>query len=343
LVTSCNLPFLPTPMGKGVISDLHPLCISPARSRALLEADTILLLGARLNWILHFGLPPRFNPSVKIIQVDIQPEELHNNVQAEVILPGDVNSVVKQLGKEAKEQNFQFGKNTEWWKRLNDKISSNKETVQKMIDDHSVPLNYYAALSTIQSSIPSDSVIVSEGANTMDIGRSVLSNTLPRHRLDAGTFGTMGVGFGFAVAAALWCKDNDPNKRVICVEGDSAFGFSAMEYETMCRYKLPVIVIIINNNGIYSGLNSDVWKDMREEGQHLGLTTPPTALTPNTHYERIADMFGGKGYFATTVEEIRDSIKDALNKNEPSVINVMIDPTSQRKAQEFTWLTSSKL
>lgn len=343
-ISESNLPFLPTPMGKGVISDLHPLCVAPARSRALLEADVILLLGARLNWILHFGRPPRFNPDVKIIQVDIHAEEMHNSVSSEVALVGDIDAVANQLLLEVRDKKFKLSKDSEWWKRLDEKVAQNKMTSMEMAKDHSVPLSYYAALTEIQSLLPSDAVIVSEGANTMDIGRSIFSNQLPRHRLDAGTFGTMGVGPGFAIAAALWCQAECPEKRVICVEGDSAFGFSAMEFETMCRYKLPIIVIVINNNGIYSGLNNEIWNECRDGDAHLAVSTPPTALTPNVHYEHITNMFGGKGFTAHTVEGIRTAVQSALQvTDQPSIINVTIDPMSQRKAQEFNWLTKSKI
>ncbi|PVD30148.1 hypothetical protein C0Q70_09410 [Pomacea canaliculata] len=204
LVDTTRLPFLPTPMGKGVVPDNHPLCVAAARSKALQEADLVLLLGARLNWILHFGAPPRFRPDVKIIQVDICAEEIGNNVYPVVPLLGDISAVVQQA----------------------------------MSADHSVPLNYYAAFSEIQKVLPKDCMIVNEGSNTMDIGRTMMPNILPRHRLDAGTFGTMGVGIGFAVAAAIWCRDYAPGKRVVCVEGDSAFGFSGMEIETLTRNDL---------------------------------------------------------------------------------------------------------
>lgn len=128
------------------------------------------------------------------------------------------------------------------------------------------PLNYYAVFHHLNKLLPSDCVIVSEGANTMDIGRAMLLNTLPRHRLDAGTFGTMGVGLGFAIAAAMWCKMYAPNKKVICVEGDSAFGFSGMEIETMFRYKLPIVIVIVNNNGIYSGFDKETFMEIQNSG-----------------------------------------------------------------------------
>uniref|UniRef100_A0A0B7A2N1 2-hydroxyacyl-CoA lyase n=1 Tax=Arion vulgaris TaxID=1028688 RepID=A0A0B7A2N1_9EUPU len=177
----------------------------------------------------------------------------------------------------------------------------------------------------------------------MDIGRTMLLNQLPRHRLDAGTFGTMGVGLGFALAAAVYCRDYHPNKRVVCVQGDSAFGFSGMEIETIARYRLPVIIIIFNNNGIGFGIQDEMW-EMAEKSGDLLLTIPPTSLQPNTRYDKLMEAFGGKGYFAHTSEELRASLEDALKHTKvPSIINVMIDPGARRKTQEFFWLTKSNL
>lgn len=161
---------------------------------------------------------------------------------------------------------FHFNDKKTWWQELNEKCEANRKTVDEMGRDLLPPLSYYAVFKHVQEIIPNDSIIVSEGANTMDIGRTILNNSLPRHRLDAGTFGTMGVGPGFAIAAALYCRDNCPNKKVICVEGDSAFGFSAMEIETMYRYKLPIVIIVVNNGGIYSGLDKETYDDLRNDG-----------------------------------------------------------------------------
>lgn len=345
LVVNSKLPFLPTPMGKGVLPDTHELCVSAARSRALAEADVIVLLGARLNWMLHFGAPPRFNPKVKIIQVDIALEEIGNNVRPAVALAGDVVSVVKQLNEEMNRRpgQFKFSPNSAWWKTLKGKIEANQKNVQGMCQDASVPLNYYAAYSEVQNAIPNNCMIINEGSNTMDIGRTMLPNLFPRHRLDAGTFGTMGVGLGFALAAAIWCRDYHPNKRVVCVEGDSAFGFSGMEIETMARYKLPVIIVIFNNNGITFGVKDEMWEHAEQSGDLL-LTVPPTALQPNTRYEKLIEAFGGKGYFAQSKSEMKKCMESAVEDNKNvSLINVMIDPMAQRKSQEFFWLTKSNL
>lgn len=343
LIEKHKLPFLPTPMGKGVVSDDSILCVASARSRALAEADVILLLGARLNWMLHFGKPPRFHDHVKILQVDIHMEELHNSKPSHVAVVGDIGSVVLQILEEIG-ANWVFPQNSRWWKALKEKMLENEKSVNEMILDKSEPLNYYAAYHEIQHLIPSDCLIVNEGANTMDIGRTFLANKWPRHRLDAGTFGTMGVGLPSAIAATLWCQDHAPDKRVICIQGDSAFGFSALEMETIARYKLPMIVIIFNNNGIYSGLEEETFKMLEDDTVHLSLSIPPTTLLPDARYEKITEMFGGKGFFVKTVEELQSALKESLSrKSEISVINISISPYAQRKPQEFPWLTRSKL
>ncbi|XP_071532215.1 2-hydroxyacyl-CoA lyase 1-like isoform X2 [Panulirus ornatus] len=341
LLEKTGIPFLPTPMGKGVVPDDHPLCVAPARTKALLEADVILLLGARLNWILHFGRPPRYASDVKFIHVDLCSEEFHNSVNGSVVLLGDLRAVCGQL-QEAVPGTL-VASHSPWWSQLQEKVQDNKSISTKMAQDISEPLNYYAVLHHLYQLLPHDCIIVSEGANTMDIGRTILLNKFPRHRLDAGTFGTMGVGLGYAIAAALWAQDHAPGKRIICVEGDSAFGFSGMEMETIYRYKLPIIVIIVNNNGIYSGLDKELFNEIRD-GMDAAIATPPTSLLPTVHYECMASMFSETGYFCKSVPELQEAVSQALEEeNKPSLINVMINPGAQRKVQDFDWLTRSKL
>ncbi|XP_025414522.1 2-hydroxyacyl-CoA lyase 1 isoform X2 [Sipha flava] len=241
-ISQFELPFLATPMGKGVVPDDHPLCVASARTYALQNADVVFLLGARLNWILHFGKPPRFNSNVKFIQIDISPEELHNSQQASVAIQADMHAAVDALNVYLVEKKWQCTRK-DWLNQLKEKCLKNKKYVESMMKDTSVPLNYYTVFHHIYDSIPKDCIIVSEGANTMDIGRAVLLNNLPRHRLDAGTFGTMGVGLGFAIAAAIWCQKYEPGKRVLCIEGDSAFGFSGMEVETMVSVGISLLTL----------------------------------------------------------------------------------------------------
>lgn len=343
LIHQANLPFLATPMGKGVVPDNARQSVQSARTMALQKADVVLLLGARLNWILHFGRAPRFNKDVKVIQVDLLAEEMHNSIQSHLAIQSDIVPFTDQLVDELAKRNFRLKNDHPWWNDLNAKCGSNQATVKKMCLDTAVPLNYYAVFHHIVEKIPTDCIIVSEGANTMDIGRSLLLNVLPRHRLDAGTFGTMGVGLGFAIAAALYCRDYCPGKRVLCVEGDSAFGFSGMEIETMIRYQLPVVIVIVNNSGIYNGFSKEDFKSIQEMGDPT-LTTPPTTLNAETHYENIMNMFGKKGHFAATIPQLQEAIKEALIPTDhPSVVNVFINPQADRKPQTFNWLTESKL
>ena len=343
LVEQCSLPFLPTPMGKGVVPDNHPNCVGAARSRALQSADVIVLFGARLNWILHFGLPPRYQADVKFIQIDICAEELGNNVRPSVILLGDIDAVSKQLLEQFDKTPWQCPPDSQWWKTLREKMKSNEAISKELASQKSLPMNYYTVFYHVQEQLPRDSFIVSEGANTMDIGRTMLQNCLPRHRLDAGSFGTMGVGLGFAIAAALVAKDRSPGQRVICVEGDSAFGFSGMEEETICRYNLPIILLVVNNNGIYQGFDADTWEKMLHF-QEAATTVPPMCLLPNSHYEQVMTAFGGKGYFVRTPEELQHSLRQALqDTSKPCLLNIMIEPQSTRKAQDFHWLTRSNM
>lgn len=323
-IEAAQLPYLASPMGKGVLPDDHPLSVAPARSYALQNADLVLLLGARLNWIMHFGLPPRWAEGVRVIQADIAPEEIGTNVPSEVALVGDLRAVAGQLNGALQDSPWQYPAETTWWTGLRGKIEANRQATEAMLNDDAVPMGYYRVLREIRDLLPRDAVICSEGANTMDIGRTVLPNFLPRHRLDAGTFGTMGVGLGFAIAAAAV----HPDKKVVAVEGDSAFGFSGMEVEVACRYGLPITFIIINNNGIGGG-----------PGKLDPARIPPTAYMPNARYERIIEAFGGKGYFVETPAELGPALSEALAAPVPTIVNIMINPRSQRRPQEFAWHT----
>ncbi|XP_055858825.1 2-hydroxyacyl-CoA lyase 1 [Episyrphus balteatus] len=342
-IDNTNLPFLPTPMGKGVVSDTASQCVSSARTYALQNADVVLLLGARLNWILHFGRPPRFDKDVKVIQVDLCPEELHNSVMSSVAAQSDIKPFAEHLFEQMNAVNYVFSQDNDWWKELNAKCQQNRESVQRMSLNTEAPLNYYTVFHHLRELIPRDAIIVSEGANTMDIGRAMLLNILPRHRLDAGTFGTMGVGPGFAIAAALYCRDRFPGKKVVCVEGDSAFGFSGMELETMVRYNLPITIVIVNNSGIYGGFDKDTFDSIRSSGD-LTQVTPPSALGVQVRYEQMLQMFGLQGHFVKEIPELQKAIKEAQQLTDrPTIINVIINSTADRKPQTFNWLTESKL
>lgn len=313
-------------MGKGVIPDSHPLNVSAARSTALKEADLVILLGARLNWILHFGLPPRFNKDVKMIQVDVSPEEIGHNVEAQARLVGDMKLAVCELDKAIK------GKVqcADWIQKLTEKSNKNKELNKQLMADPVVPMTYYSSYDVIKKFMPAETILVGEGANTMDIGRTVFEHELPRRKLDAATFGTMGIGLA-ALTSARSCH---PELWGVAVMGDSAFGFSGLECETLTRYKLGGVIFIINNNGIYSGTEA-----LEGEPEGYGVTH----LNPDAQYQLVAQAFGGRGFEVKNKQELAKVCEEIFaspdNKFKLWVVNVRIQPDSSKKPQENEWLT----
>ncbi|MDH4145048.1 MAG: thiamine pyrophosphate-binding protein [Acidimicrobiia bacterium] len=318
-----QLPFLATPMGKGVVADDHPLSVGGARSYALKNADAILLLGARLNWILHFGLPPRFRPDVKILQVDIAADQISHNVKAHAAMVGDGKAVMQQFLQQLDSQPWEFGRENEFRAGIAQKIAENEAAVEPQVNADEGPVNYYRAFRDIKEFLRPDDIIIGEGANTMDIGRTQMANVHPRHRLDAGSYGTMGIGLGFAVAAAV-CN---PGRRVVAVQGDSAFGFSGMECETICRYNLPITIIVMNNNGIGGGL-----AELPADRQ-----APPNMLMPGARYEQVMEAFGGNGWYCTEPAQISAALDEAAARGGPGLVHVVLDPRAGRKPQEFAW------
>ncbi|MEZ5551228.1 MAG: oxalyl-CoA decarboxylase [Pseudomonadales bacterium] len=321
-----QLPFLASPMGKGILPDDDPLSVGAARSTALREADLVFLMGARLNWIMHFGLPPRFAPGVRIVQLDISAEEIGTNVPAEIALLGDGRAVTQQLNAALADRQWFYPADAPWRGLLKARAEENQAAVAPMVDDESVPMNYYRAYRDIEDWLPENAIIIGEGAHTMDIGRTQMSNRAARNRLDAGTYGTMGIGLGFTIAAAVV----HPDRPIVAVQGDSAFGFSGMELETVCRYKLPIKLIVLNNGGIAGGV-----AELPANGP-----IPPFALTPGAHYERIMEAFGGRGFYVEDPQDLRGALDSALAFDGPALVNVRISPRAGRKPQQFGWLTT---
>jgi 2-hydroxyacyl-CoA lyase 1 len=324
-IDETHMPFLASPMGKGVVPDDHPLSVAAARTYALQNADLIFLIGARLNWIMHFGLPPRFRPDVRVVQLDIAAEEIGTNVPTEVPLVGDAKAVMTQLVAELEEDPWQVAADSPWRQNLQQEIATKKAATAPLLTSDEVPMNYYRPLQEIQDALPRDAIIVTEGASTMDISRQVLDNYEPRHRLDAGSWGTMGVGPGSAIAAQL----AHPDKRVIALEGDAAFGFDGMEVEVAVRHKLPITWIVFNNNGIGGGPST-----LPEDAPF-----PPGAFIPGARYDKIIEAFGGKGFHVQTPEELRRALRESFASGDTTLINVMINPQSKRRPQQFAWLT----
>ena len=324
-IDETHMPFLASPMGKGVVPDDHPLSVAAARTYALQNADLVFLIGARLNWIMHFGLPPRFRKDLRVVQLDIAAEEIGTNVPTEVPLVGDAKAVMTQMVAALEEDPWQVSASSPWRQGLQKEIDAKRAATVPLLESDDVPMNYYRPLQEIQDALPRDAIIVTEGASTMDISRQVLDNYEARHRLDAGSWGTMGVGPGFAIAAQV----ANPGKRVIALEGDAAFGFDGLEVEVAVRHKLPITWIVFNNNGIGGGPST------LPENAPL----PPGAFVPNARYDKVIEAFGGKGYHVETPEEFRAALQESFDSGATTLINVSINPQSKRRPQQFAWLS----
>ena len=359
LIDRTGVPFLPTPMGKGVVSDSHPFNTSAARSTALAGADVVLLLGARLNWILHFGLPPKWSPSAKFIQVDVNPGEIgRNEADPELGLVGHLAAVVPQLLDAL--GNWQYDRaSAAYVRELASSMSKNLASFEKKASNCTSPMTLTFALSTIAATLngfsPTDQggvMWISEGANTMDLSRSIFPVSHPRLRLDAGTNATMGVGLGYAIAAYM--AYNGPmaeaksgpsgRKKIVCLEGDSAFGFSLAEVETMARYGMDILIFVLNNGGVYHGSadSSASWHELQSRslaGEQGGLKS--TSLGWEVGYEKVAQMCGGRGFVVRNKEELERATKAGWSCGTVCVINVIVESGAGQKL-EFAWQGGGK-
>lgn len=321
LTEKTGIPFLPTPMGKGLLPDTHELAATAARSLAIGRSDVALVVGARLNWLLHFGEPPKWSKDVKFILVDISKEEIELRKPC-VGLIGDAKHILGLINKEIKDDPFCLGKSHPWIEAIAKKTKENVQKMEVQLAKEVVPFNFLTPMKIIRDAILAEGspapILVSEGANTMDVGRAVLVQTEPRTRLDAGTWGTMGVGLGYCIAAAV----ASPGRLVVAVEGDSGFGFSAMEVETLVRYQLPVVVIVFNNGGVYGGDR----RNLEEIKGPFKDDPAPTSFVPGAAYHTLIEAFGGKGYLAGTPQELKSALSESFTARKPAVINVTIDP-----------------
>jgi oxalyl-CoA decarboxylase len=312
LVEKSGIPFLPMSMAKGLLPDTHSLCAGAARSTVLKDSDVVMLIGARLNWLLSHGKGKSWGEAPKkFIQIDIEPKEMDSNVEIVAPVVGDIGSCVSALleGIDGKWP-------ADWTGAVKAKRDENVAKMAPRLMNNASPMDYHGALGALRTIVKErpDAILVNEGANTLDLARGVIDMYRPRKRLDVGTWGVMGIGMGYAIAAAI-----ETGKPVLAVEGDSAFGFSGMEVETICRYNLPVCVVIFNNDGIYRGT------DVNPTG---GSDVAPTVFVKGARYDKMMEAFGGIGVHATTPDELKRAVNAAMDSGKPTLINAAIDPAA---------------
>jgi oxalyl-CoA decarboxylase len=316
LVEKTSIPFLPMSMAKGLLPDTHPLAAGAARSTVLKESDVVMLIGARLNWLLSHGKGKTWGEpgSKKFIQIDIEPKEMDSNVEIVAPLVGDIGSCVSALldGIDGKWP----AAPADWVNAIKSKKEENIAKMAPRLMKNSAPMDFHSALGALRTVIKErpDAILVNEGANTLDLARGIIDMYKPRKRLDVGTWGIMGIGMGYAIAAAV-----ETGQPVLAVEGDSAFGFSGMEVETICRYHLPVCIVVFNNNGIYRGT------DVNPGG---GSDVATTVFVKDSRYEKLMEAFGGIGVRVTTPDELLRAVNAAMDSGQPTLVNAVIDPAA---------------
>ncbi len=331
LIETTGIPYLPMSMAKGLLPDTHVQSAAAARSYVLPEADVVMLIGARLNWLLSHGKGKTWGGKTskdwggqKFIQIDISPTEMDSNVRIDAPLVGDIGSCVSALltGIGSSWQKPQ----AEWLDAIAERKDKNIAKLAETLARDPSPMNFHSALNVVRDIVKAnpDAMLVNEGANALDFTRSIVDMYQPRKRLDVGTWGIMGIGMGFAVAAAV-----ETGLAVIAIEGDSAFGFSGMEVETICRYHLPVCIVVLNNNGVYRGT------DVNPTG---GAEVAPTVFVKDARYEKLMEAFGGIGLHVTTPGALRKAMEEAIRSKKPTLINAVIDETAGTESGRITSL-----
>ena len=315
-IEKSGLPFLQMSMAKGLLPDTHPQSAGAARSHVLKESDVVLLVGARLNWLLSHGKGKSWGEpgSKKFIQIDIEPKEMDSNVEIVAPVVGDIGSCISALL--AGIDKGWTPPPQDWTAGIVAKRDGNVAKMAPKLMSNAVPMNFHGALGALRRVVQErpDAILVNEGANTLDLARGIIDMHKPRKRLDVGTWGVMGIGMGYAVAAAV-----ETGLPVLAVEGDSAFGFSGMEVETICRYRLPVTIVIFNNNGIYRGT------DVNPTG---GSDASPMVFVPGARYDKMMEAFGGVGMHVTSPDELYRAVGEAMDSGKPTLINAVIDPAA---------------
>ena len=311
-VEKSGAPFLPMSMGKGLLPDTHPQCAGAARSTVLKDSDVVMLIGARLNWLLSHGKGKTWGDAPKkFIQIDIEPKEMDSNIEIVAPVVGDIGSCVSAMV--AAMGDKWTPAPAEWMDAVARKREENVAKMAPRLMNNNSPMDYHGALGVLRTIVKErpDAMLVNEGANTLDLARGIIDIYQPRKRIDVGTWGIMGIGMGYAIAAAV-----ETGKPVLCVEGDSAFGFSGMEVETICRYKLPVCIVIFNNDGIYRGTDVNNVSD----------DPAPTVFVKGARYDKMMEAFGGVGVNATSPDELKRAVNEAMDSGKPTLINAVLDP-----------------
>lgn len=330
LVETAQLPYLSMSMAKGLMPDKGSLSALSCRSTIMEQSDVVVVIGARINWMLQFGRG-KWNPDVKFIQLDVEPKEIDRNVPIAAPVVGDLGLSLDAIltGLTGKKMST----DPSWLQSLQTESKTKNAKFAARLDAAAgaMPMNHWTAIGAIKPVLEAnpDVILVNEGANTLDDTRDSVDMDLPRHRIDCASWAIMGMGMGSTIGAAV-----ATGKSVVAVEGDSAFGFSGMDFSTICRYKLPCTVVIFNNGGIYNGVG------VNPSG---GDQPAPTTLDINARYDKFGDAFGAQTYYVTTPQELSKALTEAIASKKPCLIDVQLAANSGKESGHIGYLNPTPL
>ena len=304
-VERTGLPLWTTPQGRGVIPEDDPRIFPAARSLAFREADVVLVIGARSNSMLSFLRPPRFAEDAKFIVVNIDGSEIGHNRGVELGIVGDAKRVLEQLTEAAAGQ-IELDAGHDWVRRLQEKQSANRERSAALLHSDGLPIHPLRLCHELTQVLPRDAILVTDGHEILNFGRQSIPVYAPGASLNAGPHGCMGIGVPFGIGAQVAA----PDKRVVVLSGDGAFGWNGMEMDSAIRHELPIVVVVSNNAGFTSRRTGG------SVGRELG----------HQRYDKLVEALGGHGEFVEKPDEIRPAIERALASGRPALVNVCTDP-----------------
>lgn len=316
-VDATGIPFFTTPQGRGVIAEDHPRAFPAARSTAFREADVVLVIGARANAMLSFLRAPRFSPDAKFINVNLDGKEIGHNRGVEVGIVGDAKLVLQQLTAEAAGK-IDGKRETAWVAQLAAKQRSNEERSAELLHSSKVPIHPLRLCREVREVISRDTIIVVDGHEILNFGRQSIPVYEPGTSLNAGPHGCMGIGIPFGIGA----KAARPDKPVLVLSGDGAFGWNGMEMDTAIRHKLNIVVVVSNNGGFTS----------KQTGRMSAGNIGPANIGRDLGYQRydkMVEALGGYGEFVEKPDDIKAAIERAFASGKPALVNVCTDPEAQ--------------
>jgi thiamine pyrophosphate-dependent acetolactate synthase large subunit-like protein len=313
-LSDLGIPYVCAPMARGTIPDDHPNFANAARSLAIGGADVVVMFGGRFNWI--YGMGKRFAAETKIVQVDIEPEEMTSGAPVELGIVADARATAQSLVSALSGRTLRSA-GGDWLSSIQQKSRGNEESARAALTDDSVPINPYRVVAEVKDAVPRDAIITAEGETTMGIARAMVPSFVNRSRLNAGTTGCMGVGAPYTVGSAIAC----PDRLSVGILGDYAFGSAAMVVETATRVGAKPVFVVVNNEGIAGHMLQDAM---------LPPNSPRVASLLPARYDKIAEMVDGHSEHVEQPDQIRPAIDRALDSGKLAVVHVRVDPKATR-------------